>query len=212
MIIGGLEDEAGEEELIQQAIEKLQGIATFSDSITFDNVFINYEGMDANFQRWASRARYGGRIAFELENVSGTLKPEHHTRSTSDTPNISIQAIWRYRYNPPKPRNTTRPALPPTTNLHPGPRPMTWDLRIQHAIIDSEKGVITLEDDINQVPPTIKAIAKYALHETLTRQGNFGTSRIRKWGLDEPNDDLPYVGDRSIGGGVRVELPPPYSE
>lgn len=89
---------------------------------------------------------------------------------------------------------------------------MTWDLRIQHAIIDGEKGVISLEDDINRVPPTVKAIAKYDLHETLITQGNFGTSRIHKWGLDEPNDEPPYVGARHLGGAMRIELPPPYSE
>ncbi|KAI4735785.1 hypothetical protein E4T50_13702 [Aureobasidium sp. EXF-12298] len=214
MIIGGNDEKAGEEELVQQAIEKLQSIATFGDrySITFDNVFINHDGMDASFQRWANLARYGGRTTFTLDNISNSLRPESRTNATSNKPHISIKAIWKYKYNAPKPRSTTRYVLPTTPNLHPGPRPMTWDLRIQHAIVDGEKGVISLEDDISRVSPTVKAIAKYALHETLTRQGNFGTSRIRKWGLDEPNDKVAYVGARHLGGAMRIELPPPYSE
>jgi hypothetical protein len=89
---------------------------------------------------------------------------------------------------------------------------MTWNLRIQHAIIDGDKGVIGLGDDISRVAPMVKAIAKYALHETLTMQGNFGTSRIHNWGLDEPNDEPPYAGTRHIGGARRIELPPPYSQ
>ena len=94
---------------------------------------------------------------------------------------------------------------------------MSWGLRVQHAIVDGENGVITLEDDVNRRPPFMKAMAKYALHETLSRQGDlrqgqFGMSRIHDWGLDESNDDPPYVGTRHFGEAPRVELPPPYSE
>ena len=94
---------------------------------------------------------------------------------------------------------------------------MSWGLRVQHAIVDGEQGAITLEDDINRRPPFMKAMAKYALHENLKRQGDlrqgqFGMSRIHDWGMDEPNDERPYVGTRHFGEAMPMELPPPYGE
>jgi hypothetical protein len=148
----------------------------------------------------------------EVEDVSDALEPEYGTTSMFTRPSISIQAVWRYKWDEPKVRSTARYALMSTPNIRTGPRPMTWNLRIQHAIIDGDKGVIGLGDDISRVAPMVKAIAKYALHETLTMQGNFGTSRIHNWGLDEPNDEPPYAGTRHIGGARRIELPPPYSQ
>jgi hypothetical protein len=179
-------------------------------SITFDNVFINRDGMDASFQRWVSLAKYGGRVALDVGNVSGSLQSEDRTAWTSNRSHISIQAVWSYKWDKPKVRSTTRYALPTRPIIPIGPRPMTWNLRIQHAIVDGEKGAIGLGDDISPGAPMIKAIARYALHETLTMQGNFGTSRIHNWGMDEPNDEPPYVGARHLGGAMRVELPPPY--
>jgi hypothetical protein len=179
-------------------------------SITFDNVFINRDGMHASFQRWASLAKYGGRVALEVKNASGSLQSEHLTSWMCNRPDITIQAVWRYKWEKPKARSTTRYALPTRPSVPHGPKPMTWNLRIQHAIVDGERGAIGLGDDISPGAPMIKAIAKYALHETLTMQDNFGTSRIHNWGMDEPNDEPTYVGARHLGGAMRVELPPPY--
>jgi len=209
MITDDIHAEAGEEDLVQRATERLQDIANLGDSITFDSVFINREGMIASFQRWASLAKYGGRITMEIQDFSNTLEPEH---GMSSRPDISIHVVWRYKWDKPEVRSTTRYALPSASNIRIGPRPMTWNLRIQHAIVDGDKGVISLEDDISRVTPMVKAIAKHALHETLTTQGNFGTSRIHSWGLDQPNDEPPYDGTRHLGGARRIELPPPYSE
>ena len=165
--------------------------------------------MAASFQRWAGRARYGGRVKFEVESVFGSFGSEHRT---SDRLDISIQAVWRYKWNAPRVQSTTRHALPSAPSIRLEPRPMTWDLQIQHAIVDGEKGAISMEDDISLVAPMLKAIKKYALNESLMRQGNFGTSKIHNWGLDEPNGEPPYIGARHFGGPVRTELPPPYSE
>jgi len=170
--------------------------------------------MDASYRQWARLARYDGRLELESDRVSDVLESEYQT---SDKPNISIQAVWRYKWNRPQARSPAPRTLPPIQNVQRGPKPMTWNLRVQHAIVDGEQGAITLEDDISQRPPFMKAMAKYALYETLstqggTRQGQFGTSRIHEWGLDEPNDEPPYVGTRHFGEAVQTQLPPPYSE
>ncbi|CAD0110339.1 unnamed protein product [Aureobasidium uvarum] len=217
------EEEIGENRLVQQAVEKLESITALGYErfvpvercpiavltelrVAFDNVFINYDGMFASLKTWSKRARYGGRVKFDNENKSGPLDSGSY-----GGPRISVQAVWRYKWDKPKVQSTTRYALPTTPSIRSGPRPMTWDLRIQHAMVDGQKGAIGLEDETSGVP-MIKAIAKYALHETLTMQGSFGTSRIHKWGLDEPNDEPPYVGARHLGGAARIELPPPYTE
>jgi len=183
-------------------------------SISFDNVFTNREGMDASYQQWARLARYGGRLELESDLVSDVLRSEYWT---SDKPSISIQAVWRYKCNKPQARSPTPRTLPPIQYVQRGPKPMTWSLRVQHAIVDGEQGAITLKDDISQRPPFMKAMARYALYETLSNQGDvragqFGTSRIHEWGLDEPNDEPPYVGTRHLGEAVQMQLPPPYSE
>ncbi|KAI4721922.1 hypothetical protein E4T48_01875 [Aureobasidium sp. EXF-10727] len=201
------DDETGGNELVQQAIEKLTSItAPGYGRITFENVFINYDGMLTSLRTWANRASYGGRVEFNNENTSGSLD-----LGSSGGPRIGIQAVWKYKWNTPKAQSRTRHALPTTPNLRPGPKPKTWDLRIQHAMVDGQTGAIGLGDETSGFP-MIKAVAKYALHETLTTQGNFGTSKIHKWGLDEPNDEPPYVGARHFGGAGRTELPPPYNE
>lgn len=170
--------------------------------------------MNASYQRWARLAKYGGRIDLELDSVSGFLGSEH---DPSARPGISIQAVWRYKWNKPESQGTIRRFQPLTRNIQMSPSPMSWGLRVQHAIVDGACGAITLEDDIDRRPPFLKAMAKYALHETLTTQGDlrlgqFGTSRIHDWGLDEPNDEPSYVGTRHFGEAARMELPPPYSE
>jgi hypothetical protein len=178
--------------------------------MVFGSIFTNREGMDASFRKWASLAKYGGRVALEADTISSSLGSTPRTPWMSTRPGISVQAVWRYKWDKPEVRSTTRYALPSTPVIRTGPRPMTWNLRIQHAIVDGHKGVIRLEDDVSRGAPMIKAIAKHALHETLSMQGNFGTSRIHDWGLDEPNDGPPYVGTRHLGGARRIELPPPY--
>ncbi|KAI4854459.1 hypothetical protein E4T44_00159 [Aureobasidium sp. EXF-8845] len=170
MITGEIHDEADEEELMLQATERLQSMVNSDDSITFDSVFVNREGMVASFRRWASLAKYGGRITMEVEDVSNALSPEHGTYWLSTRPEISIRAVWRYKWDEPKVRSTTHYALPLTPGIRTGPRPMTWNVRIQHAIVDGDKGVISLGDDISRGSPMVKAIAKYALHEPLTMQ------------------------------------------
>jgi hypothetical protein len=175
----------------------------------FDSTFTNRDGMDASFRKWASLAKYGGRIAQEVETAPSSLGSADRTPWMSDKPDISIQAVWRYKWNKPEVLSTTRYALPSTPTIRTGPRPMTWNLRVQHAIVDGDKGVISLADDISRVAPMVKAIAKYALRETLTMQGKFGTSRIHNWGLDQPNDEPTYIGTRHLGGASRIELTPP---
>ncbi|KAG9827718.1 hypothetical protein KCU98_g9296, partial [Aureobasidium melanogenum] len=195
-------------DLVQQAIERLESIAALGyDRITIDHVFVNYDGMLANLQTWAERARYGGRVGFDNENITGALEPEPPT--ASDSPQINIRAVWRYKWDKPEVKSSSRRVLQSPQNIQPGPRPMSWDRRIQHAMVDGEQGVISLSDDVSAGVPMTKAVAKYALHETLTMQGNFGTSKIHKWGLDEPNDEPPYVGTRRFGAR---EFPPAYTE
>ncbi|KAG9605598.1 hypothetical protein KCU77_g3596, partial [Aureobasidium melanogenum] len=197
-------------DLVQQTIEKLEKLATLGyDRITIDHVFVNYDGMLANLQTWAERARYGGRVGFDNENISGALRSEPPT--ASDNAQIIIRAVWRYKWDKPEVKSSSRRVLQSPQNIRTGPKPMSWDRRIQHAMVDGEQGVVYLDDDVSAGVPMTKAVAKYALHETLTMQGNFGTSRIHKWGLDEPNDEPPYVGTRRFGGFVR-ELPPAYNE
>ncbi|KAG9568431.1 hypothetical protein KCU71_g839, partial [Aureobasidium melanogenum] len=188
--------------LIQQAIEKLESIAALGyDRITIDHAFVDYDGMLANLQTWAERARYGGRVGFDNENITGAFKSE--PPATSDNPQINIRAVWRYKWNKPEVKGSSRRVLQSPRNIRSGPRPMSWDRRIQHAMVDGEQGVASLDDDVSAGVPMTKAVAKYALHETLTMQGHFGTSRIHKWGLDEPNDNPPYVGTRRFGGSVK---------
>jgi hypothetical protein len=178
-------------------------------SIVFGSIFTNCDGMNASFQKWASLAKYGGRVALDVETISSSLRLTPHTPWMFTKPSLSIQAIWKYKWDKPEVRSTTRYALPSTPDVRTGPRSMTWNLRVQHAIVDGDRGVISLGDDISRVAPMVKAVAKYALHETLTIQGNFGTSRIHNWGLDQPNDEPPYFGTRHLGGARRIELPPP---
>lgn len=164
--------------------------------------------MLTNLQAWSSRAYYGGRVEFDNENISGALEPE--VPVATDDPQISIQAVWRYKWDKPEARGSPRRILQSPSNIRTGPRPMSWDWRIQHAMVDGEQGVIRLDDNVEGTP-MVKAIAKYALREPLTKQGNFGTCKIHRWGLDEPNDEPPYVGTTRFGESVR-EVPPPYSE
>ncbi|KAH0345869.1 hypothetical protein KCU83_g7554, partial [Aureobasidium melanogenum] len=197
-------------DLVQQAIERLKSIAALGyDRITIDHVFVNYDGMLANLQTWAERARYGGRVGFDNGSITGTLKSE--PPAASDNPQINIQAVWRYKWNSPEVKGSSRRVLQSPQNIRLGPRPLSWGRRIQHAMVDGERGVVSLDDDVSAGVPMTKAVAKYALHETLTMQGHFGTSRIHKWGLDEPNDNPPYVGTRRFGGSVK-EFQPAYTE
>lgn len=165
--------------------------------------------MLANLQTWAERARYGGRVGFDNENITGTLGLE--LPAASDHPQIKVRAVWRYKWDKPEARSTSRRVLQSPQNIRTGPMPMSWDRRIQHAMVDGEQGVISLGDNVGGGLPMTKAVAKYALHETLAMQGNFGTSKIHRWGLDEPNDEPSYLGTRGFGGSVR-ELPPAYTE
>lgn len=165
--------------------------------------------MLANLQTWANRAYYGGRVHFDNENISGILEPE--VPATADNSQIGIQAIWRHKWEKPEARSSPRRVLQSPPNICTGPRPMSWGWRIQHAMVDGEQGVISLNDEVSTGAPMTKAIAKYALREPLTMQGSFGTSRIHKWGMDEPHDEPPYAGTRHFGESVR-ELPPPYAE
>ncbi|KAG9959607.1 hypothetical protein KCU61_g7354, partial [Aureobasidium melanogenum] len=168
--------------LIQQAIEKLESIAALGyDRITIDHAFVDYDGMLANLQTWAERARYGGRVGFDNENITGAFRSE--PPATSDNPQINIRAVWRYKWN--KPETYVLGSANPA-------RYGRWRARRRQ-----------LDDDVSAGVPMTKAVAKYALHETLTMQGHFGTSRIHKWGLDEPNDNPPYVGTRRFGGSVK---------
>ncbi|KAG9524854.1 hypothetical protein KCU93_g6107, partial [Aureobasidium melanogenum] len=193
-------------DLLQQAIDKLESIAALGyDRITIDHVFVNYDGMLDNLRTWAERARYGGRVGFDNENITGALESE--TPTASDNLQTNIRVVWRYKWNKPEVKGSSRRVLQSPQNIRPGPRPMSWDRRIQHAMVDGEQGVVSLADDVSAGVPMTKAVAKYALHETLTVQGNFGTSRIHKWGLDEPNDEPPYVGTRQVGSSGRG-LPP----
>ncbi|KAK5999982.1 hypothetical protein QM012_005070 [Aureobasidium pullulans] len=199
-----------ENEMAQQAIEHLESIFALGyDKITFDNVFVNYDGMLARLQTWAKLSCYGGRVAFNNVNVSGALTSK--SLAASDEPRISIQAVWRYKWERPEARPSPRHVLQSPPNTWTDPRPMTWNWRIQHAMVDGEYGVISLSDDTGGPAPMIKAIAKYALHEPLTMQGNFGTCKIHKWGLDEPNDEPAYAGTRHFGRARTGELPPPYA-
>ncbi|KAH0359188.1 hypothetical protein KCU65_g10091, partial [Aureobasidium melanogenum] len=186
-----------ETDVMQQAVEQLERIAALGyGRITIDHVFVNYDGMLANLQTWAERARYGGRVGFDNENITGTLKSK--LPAAPEDTQTKIRAVWRYKWNKPE-------------NIRTGPIPMSWSRRIQHAMVDGEQGVISLGDNVSAGVPMTKAVAKYALHETLAMQGNFGTSKIHKWGLDEPNDEPSYVGTRGFGGSVR-KLPPAYTE
>ncbi|KAG9514895.1 hypothetical protein KCV07_g7743, partial [Aureobasidium melanogenum] len=197
-------------DLVQQAIEKLESIAALGyDRITVDHVFVNYDGMLDNLQTWAERARYGGRVGFDNENITGALESE--TPTGSDNLQTNIRVVWRYKWNKPEVKGSSRRVLQSPQNIRPGPAPMSWDRRIQHAMVDGEQGVVSLADDVSAGVPMTKAVTKYALHETLTVQGNFGTSRIHKWGLDEPNDEPPYVGTRRIGSSGKG-LPPAWTE
>ncbi|CAD0093933.1 unnamed protein product [Aureobasidium mustum] len=199
-----------ENELVKQAINQMESIMALGHGrITFDNVFVNYDGMLTNLQACANRAYYGGRVEFGNENASGAIESEDPV--AADSPQISIQAVWRYKWDKPEARSSLRRVCQSPSDINTGPRPVSWHWRIQHAMVDGEQGVISLHDEISGTAPMVKAIAKYALREPLTKQGNFGTCKIHKWGLHEPNDERPYVGTTRFGESVR-ELPPPYSE
>ncbi|THZ18528.1 hypothetical protein D6C91_05483 [Aureobasidium pullulans] len=197
------EDQESEENPVERATEKLKDIGlSRCESLMFGSKITKRENMARNLQISANFAQYGGRVQFEHENSTELSPSTPIQRSGSDTPAVEILLVWKYKsWIRPKAPGQTRHALPAHPNLHPGPRPVTWNHRIQHAMVDGQHGLITLEDEFVQVAPMLKAVRKYALHEHLTMQGHFGTSRIHKWGLDEPNEEPPYVGTSHFGGG-----------
>ncbi|KAI5206507.1 hypothetical protein E4T39_02432 [Aureobasidium subglaciale] len=212
MMVAERNDETGEEELLHQVAEKLESISLpKSTSVAIINDIVNREGMAARLQVWANHARYGGRVQFEHESVSGTLVSDAPQTPTSDKSCTSIRVVWRYKWA--KLTTTKSPAgrrLPSHPNIYPGPRPKTWDMRVQHAMVDGQRGVIDLEDDIEGGSPMMKAMAKYTLREPVTVQGQFRTSKIHRWGMDEPNDEPTYVGYPTFGGAAWAEQPPLY--
>ncbi|KAI5204326.1 hypothetical protein E4T38_04719 [Aureobasidium subglaciale] len=210
MMVAGGTEEASEEGLLQQAVEKLNSISLSEyEGVTIIHEIVNREVMAARLQTWANHARYGGRVQFEHKSVSATLVPEMPTSNKSCT---NIRVVWKYKWT--KPSTTKSPAqrrLPSRPNICPGPRLKTWEMRVPHAMVDGERGVIALGDDVVGGSPMIKAMAKHALYEPLAAQGQFRTSKIHRWGMDEPNGEPSYLGYRSFGAGARADLPPPYS-
>lgn len=164
--------------------------------------------MLAILQTWANRTYYGGRVGFDNGNISGDLNSE--SPAPSDAPHISVRAVWRYKWEKPEARSSARRVLQSPPNIRTGSAPMSWPWRIQHAMADGKQGVIGLGDEITGAP-MLKVIAKYALREPMTMQGNFGTCKIHKWGMDEPNDEPSYIGTRRFGESVR-HPPPAYTE
>ncbi|KAI5272535.1 hypothetical protein E4T47_04201 [Aureobasidium subglaciale] len=209
MMVAEGTEEAGEEGLLQQAVEKLDCIVLSGyEGVTIIHEIVDREGMAARLQTWANYTRYGGRVQFEHESVSATLVPE---MPTSDKSCTNIRVVWKYRWTkPPTTKSPTQRRLPSHPNIYPGPRPKTWEMRVQHAMVDGERGVIALEDDTVGGSPMMKAMAKHTLYEPLTVQGQFRTSKIHRWGMDEPNDEPSYIGYQSFGAGARADLPPPY--
>ncbi|THW35044.1 hypothetical protein D6D21_09334 [Aureobasidium pullulans] len=197
------EDQEIEEDLVERATEKLKDISLSKcESLMFGNKITKRENMARNLQISANFAQYGGRVQFEHENLTELPPRTPMQRPVPDTPGVEILLVWKYKsWIRPKAPGQTRHALPAHPNLHPGPRPTTWNYRIQHAMVDGQHGLITLEDEFVRVAPMMKAVRKYALHEHLTMLGHFGTSRIHKWGLDEPNEEPAYVGRSHFGGG-----------
>ncbi|THY11839.1 hypothetical protein D6D01_08786 [Aureobasidium pullulans] len=195
--------ENSEENLMRDAVDLLEDIgASENDMMVIINQITNQDGMTLSLQRSAEHARYGGRVQFKLENVTESPSDTTTHKPVIDGQSIQVSLAWKYKpwYKPEVEGQSCR-NLPASPSICTGPRPVTWNHRIQHAMVDGQHGLITLEDEFAQVAPMMKAIRKYALYEPLGIQGHFGTSRIHKWGLDEPNEEPPYVGRSYFGGG-----------
>lgn len=173
--------------------------------------------MTSDLKTLARRARYAGRLQLEHSQTTTTLPTDQKPKKAGyRPPSITIEAVWKYkRLDTSKPRsNPNGASLPPIPNVGPR-RPINWSQRIQHAIVDGSRGLITLQDEIaGRQPPFIKAARKYGLYEQMQTNGNFGISRIHEWGMDETVEE---GGRRKwkacrLWTGIELESPPPYTE
>lgn len=160
--------------------------------VRIDHKITNRESMTLSLQDLARKARYGGRLRVKCAEGSAAW-PHEKTDVQEATPTwIHVEAIWKH-----KGWSTQAPDSQGQSEqlvIRPGPRPMDWGQRIQHAMVDGERGLITLEDQIERHAPFIKAMRKHGLYEPLQNNGPIGTGKIHLWGQDEADGDTAFVG------------------
>ncbi|KAL3424212.1 hypothetical protein PVAG01_03493 [Phlyctema vagabunda] len=185
-------DEATIQRVCQEVIDLVNMGSYTRIKLERETPEIDHTGIQSSVQDIARGVAYGGKIDVTFHNTSSSTTMQGQTAQLQGKM-IYLKASWVFDW--PGATRGLANQVNVAINRQGQPRPQSWSIRLQAAMVDGQQGWITRDEPITRGIPLYRALDKYRLvYETAEKTAektalvngvSYGSKKFHYWGVDD---------------------------